>query len=76
MRKKIVAGNWKLNKSLEESIQLAKEVSAIVDAEGNDGVDVVVVVGVVVEVVFRSSGGGGRGEVIILIRGRASYNSN
>ena len=42
MRKKIVAGNWKLNNSLEESIQLAKEVSAIVDAEGNDGVDVVV----------------------------------
>jgi triosephosphate isomerase len=42
MRKKIVAGNWKLNKSLDESIQLAKEVSAIIDAEGNDGVDVVV----------------------------------
>tara|TARA_B100000809_G_scaffold209199_1_gene212092 strand:- start:6407 stop:7162 length:756 start_codon:yes stop_codon:yes gene_type:complete len=42
MRKKIVAGNWKLNNSLEESIKLAEEVSAIVEAEGNYGVDVVV----------------------------------
>jgi triosephosphate isomerase len=42
MRKKIVAGNWKLNNTIEESIQLAKEVSSLVDAEGHDGVDVVV----------------------------------
>jgi triosephosphate isomerase len=42
MRKKIVAGNWKLNNSLEESIKLAEEVSAIAEAEGNYGVDVVV----------------------------------
>ncbi len=30
MRKKIVAGNWKMNKSLQEGVELAKELSAAV----------------------------------------------
>ena len=32
MRKKIVAGNWKMNKSLAEGVQLAKEVNSAVEA--------------------------------------------
>jgi triosephosphate isomerase len=30
MRKKIVAGNWKMNKTLQEGVELAKEVEALV----------------------------------------------
>jgi triosephosphate isomerase len=42
MRKKIVAGNWKMNKSLSEGIQLAKEVDAAVEAVGVLQCDVVI----------------------------------
>jgi len=42
MRKKIVAGNWKMNKSLEEGVQLAKEVSAAVESAGDLKCDVIV----------------------------------
>jgi len=42
MRKKIVAGNWKMNKSLAEGIQLAKDVNAAVEAAGALKCDVVV----------------------------------
>jgi triosephosphate isomerase (TIM) len=44
MRKKIVAGNWKCNTNLQEGIQLAKEVDALVAEKGAK--DVVVVLGV------------------------------
>ena len=43
MRKKIVAGNWKCNTNVQEGIQLAKEVNALVAEKGAD--DVVVVLG-------------------------------
>ncbi len=43
MRKKIVAGNWKCNTNLQEGIELAKEVDALVASEGAN--DVVVVLG-------------------------------
>ncbi len=43
MRKKIVAGNWKCNTNLQEGVELAKAVDAIVAKEGAD--DVVVVLG-------------------------------
>ena len=33
MRKKIVAGNWKMNKTLEEANILASEVKAMVEDE-------------------------------------------
>jgi len=42
MRKKIVAGNWKMNKSLAEGIQLAKDVNAAVEAVGALECDVVI----------------------------------
>ena len=42
MRKKIVAGNWKMNKSLSEGVQLAKDVNAAVEAVGVLKCDVVV----------------------------------
>ncbi len=42
MRKKIVAGNWKLNNNVEESIALAKELAAKVNEGGDKGVDIVV----------------------------------
>lgn len=41
MRKKIVAGNWKMNKSLEAGIQLATEVVNIAESELNNGVTVI-----------------------------------
>ncbi len=44
MRKKIVAGNWKCNTSLQEGIQLARAVNTLVANEAAD--DVVVVLGV------------------------------
>jgi triosephosphate isomerase (TIM) len=43
MRKKIVAGNWKCNTNLQEGIELAKAVDAVVASDGAD--DVVVVLG-------------------------------
>jgi len=43
MRKKIVAGNWKCNTNLQEGIELAKAVDALVASNGAD--DVVVVLG-------------------------------
>lgn len=43
MRKKIVAGNWKCNTTLQEGIELAKAVNELVVKEGNK--DVVVVLG-------------------------------
>lgn len=42
MRKKIVAGNWKLNNNVEESVALAKELAAKVNEGGDQGVDIVV----------------------------------
>lgn len=33
MRKKIVAGNWKMNKNLQEGIELVKEIKALCDAD-------------------------------------------
>lgn len=41
MRKKIVAGNWKMNKNLSEGLTLASEVVNIVNDELNDDVTVV-----------------------------------
>lgn len=41
MRKKIVAGNWKMNTTLDEGLHLAKEVNRLVE---NDPDDVVVIV--------------------------------
>ncbi|WP_319267346.1 triose-phosphate isomerase [uncultured Draconibacterium sp.] len=43
MRQKIVAGNWKCNTNLQEGVELAKAVDAIVASEGAE--DVVVVLG-------------------------------
>ena len=38
MRKKIVAGNWKMNKTLQEGIELAKEVkSKSCQCKGREG---------------------------------------
>lgn len=34
MRKNIVAGNWKMNKTLQEGVQLAREVRGLVEAAG------------------------------------------
>lgn len=42
MRKKIVAGNWKMNKTLQEGIELAKEVNAKVKALNAQNVQVIV----------------------------------
>lgn len=33
MRKKIVAGNWKMNKSLQEGVELVKEIKSLLDAD-------------------------------------------
>lgn len=41
MRKNIVAGNWKMNKTLEEGISLASEIVNMVADEVNDGTTVV-----------------------------------
>lgn len=42
MRKKIVAGNWKMNKTLQEGVELAKEVNSKVKAANATGVTVVI----------------------------------
>lgn len=41
MRKKIVAGNWKMNKTLDEGLKLASEIVNMVQDESKGGVDVV-----------------------------------
>ena len=41
MRKNIVAGNWKMNTTVPEGVQLAKEVCAAVAAEANLKCDVI-----------------------------------
>ncbi len=40
MRKKIIAGNWKMNKTVGEAIALVNELKPLL--AGNTGVDVVV----------------------------------
>jgi len=42
MRKKIVAGNWKMNKSMEEALILASEVVHMVKDEVNSDVQVII----------------------------------
>ena len=42
MRKNIVAGNWKMNKSLAEGVQLAVDVNAAVESAGELKCDVVI----------------------------------
>lgn len=42
MRKKIVAGNWKMNKTLSEGIELAKEVNAQTKAQNPKNVQVII----------------------------------
>ena len=42
MRKNIVAGNWKMNTTVPEGVQLAKDVCAAVAAEANLKCDVIV----------------------------------
>lgn len=42
MRKKIVAGNWKMNKTLQEGVELAKEVNSKVKAANAKNVTVVI----------------------------------
>ncbi len=44
MRKKIVAGNWKMNTTLEEGVQLAKEVNEALATTENRKCDVVICV--------------------------------
>lgn len=41
MRNKIVAGNWKMNKTLKEGIELANEVNNLVSKSGNRSVKVI-----------------------------------
>lgn len=41
MRKKIVAGNWKMNKTLDEALQLAKEVAQILKSDGKPDAEVI-----------------------------------
>ena len=33
MRKKIVAGNWKMNETLQEGVQLAKDINDLLKAD-------------------------------------------
>ncbi|MFP4520634.1 MAG: triose-phosphate isomerase [Fibrobacterota bacterium] len=40
MRRKIIAGNWKMNKNVPEAVELAKGVAEA--AAGNDGIDIAV----------------------------------
>ena len=41
MRKKIVAGNWKMNKTLEEANILASELKGMIEDEVKDGTVVI-----------------------------------
>lgn len=43
MRKKIIAGNWKMNKNLEEGLALASEVSNMVNDEYHGSAEVVLI---------------------------------
>ncbi len=42
MRKRIVAGNWKMNKTLKEGIELASEINAHVEKLENHAIEVIV----------------------------------
>ncbi|RLD62310.1 MAG: triose-phosphate isomerase [Bacteroidetes bacterium] len=42
MRKKIVAGNWKMNKSLQEGIDLAIEINKLVAEKADKNVDIII----------------------------------
>ncbi|WP_372752098.1 triose-phosphate isomerase [Labilibaculum sp.] len=42
MRKKIVAGNWKMNNTLEEGVKLAGQINDLVEKTDLNGVDVVI----------------------------------
>ncbi len=42
MRKKIVAGNWKMNTTIEEGIQLANDVNSLVTEQANADVEVII----------------------------------
>lgn len=42
MRKKIVAGNWKMNKTLSEGVELAKEVNEKIKQQGKGEVTVII----------------------------------
>mgnify|MGYP001769500885 CR=1 FL=1 len=42
MRRKIVAGNWKMNKNLQEGIELALQVEKLVEQKGNKSVKVII----------------------------------
>lgn len=44
MRKKVIAGNWKMNKTLEDSLKLATEVVNIANDEVNNAVQIVLCV--------------------------------
>ncbi|MGB3465274.1 MAG: triose-phosphate isomerase [Cyclobacteriaceae bacterium] len=44
MRKKVVAGNWKMNTEFTEALQLASEVSNMVKDESIDGTEVIICV--------------------------------
>jgi triosephosphate isomerase len=41
MRKKIVAGNWKMNTTVDEGIQLAREIMEFVDQNGQNSAEVI-----------------------------------
>ncbi|MFN2378804.1 MAG: triose-phosphate isomerase [Bacteroidales bacterium] len=42
MRKKIVAGNWKMNTTVDEGIQLAREIMDFVDQNGQGSAEVII----------------------------------
>lgn len=42
MRKKIVAGNWKMNKNLEEGIKLASEINELIKTHTFEGVKIII----------------------------------
>ena len=42
MRKKIVAGNWKMNKAFQEADDLVFDIVKLVDENGTNGVDVII----------------------------------
>lgn len=42
MRRRIIAGNWKMNKTVPEAVRLAKQIKLLVEQEAADKVEVVV----------------------------------
>lgn len=42
MRKKIVAGNWKMNNNLGEGIKLASEINELVKSQDNEGINIII----------------------------------